>query len=705
MTLRFGFILTNFILYVFGITALLISEALTPPLVIFCLLLFLVLFIAELKEKIPIITGKHFWGYYIGPFALIISYFVFNLPIFDSLCYFLLVLLFTRIVFKKETNDYIFCYVLSLACLVIGAMGTAEFSFAFIFIAFFIVISWSMIFYHLRKENEDNLKLKNPADKYTLYDENVLQNEKIGASFFSLTSALVLGSLVITLIIFFLMPRLGKGYMTLYGRTRQAVSGFSNEVELGDIGKIKLDHSVVMRIETIQNQKKIEPGNDIYWRGIALDNYDGKRWSNTFSKRKKVEKIGKNNYKFSNRKKYSDILKQIIYLEPIGSDVIFTAGRPLNLNGSFQRIGIDFNNNIFRSKYPLGRVRLVIDSDISRKGRYRLSPDENDLMKTDREKYLQLPPLSNQFLELTHNIIEGVENKHKQAATIESYLKTNLGYTLDLTISKGISPIDNFLFVKKEGHCEYFASTMVLMLRTLGIPTRLVNGFLRGEWNQVGEYLLVRQSHAHSWIEAMLDNKGWVIFDPTPAAAIPFISNSFQTNLSHFWDNIRMKWYRYIINFSWQDQRDVAINVRNKSIKIKEKFSYNFSEVLEYFRRGRKDIRPEKIVLYVVAFVFLMVLWKKIIPLIQFTKRKKKYYQGKSLKIYLKMLTLLKKKGFEKKETDTPREFARQIKKDVGPEWEKIQLITDEYYETRFGHRELFNEKKLELYLKALSNI
>ncbi len=704
MTLAFGFILTNYILYAFGITALLISEALTLPLVLFCLLLLFVLFFAELKAKIPIITGKNYWGYYIGPLALILGYFVFNLPIFDSLCYFLLILLFTRIVFKKEINDYLFCYILSLACLVIGAMGTAEFSFAFIFITFFIVISWSMIFYHLRKEKEDELNLKKSAVKYTLHDSHTFTNEKIGSSFFCLTSSLVLGSLAITLIIFFLMPRLGKGYLTLYGKTRQPVSGFSNEVELGDIGRIKLDHSVVMRIETYQNGRKIEPGNDIYWRGLALDNYDGKRWSNTFSKKVKLNKIGRNNYKIHDPIKNSDILKQIIYLEPLGLEVLFTTGNPLNLNGSFQWVGIDHNNSLFRSKYPYGRVRLVIESDISREGRYLLSPDEDYLLTSDREKYLQLPPLSNQFIELTQNIVKGIENKGGQAAAIESYLKTTFGYTLDQTSKVGVSPIDNFLFEKKEGHCEYFASAMVLMLRTLGMPARLVNGFLRGDWNQVGEYLQVRQSHAHSWIETMVDGKGWVIFDPTPPAAIPLAYNSFLLTLDSYLDALKMKWYRYIINFSWQDQQAIAIKVRYESLKMKENFHVNFSDAWKSFRRKIKNSQPEKIAQYAAISIFLLLLWKKFISVAFFSKRKKTYSQEKSLKIYLKMLTLLKKKGFEKKETDTPQEFVHQIKKDVGSAWENIQIITNEYYETRFGKRELFNEKKLELYLATLSN-
>ncbi len=705
MTLALGFVLTNYILYSLGIIALWVSEALNPVVVILSLLLLSILFAAEIREKIPIIKSKNFYGFYFGPLTVVFLYFVLNLPLLDTFCYILLALLFTRIVFKKETNDYLFCNIISLTCLLIGAMGTADFSFGLIFMAFFIVISWSMILYHLRVEKEDEIKLESKAHRYTPSDKNAFRKEKIESSFFGLTSLLVLGSFVITLIIFFLMPRLAKGYFTIYQRGGHPISGFSNEVELGDIGRIKLDNSVVMRIETFQGERKIIPGNDIYWRGIALDHYNGRRWSNTFSDKQKVKKAGRNNFRIDDVKKSSEILKQVIYLEPINSNIIFTAGRPLNLNAPFQWVGVDYNNSLYRSEYPYGRVRLIINSDLSTKGRYRLSPEEDNMPASYRERYLQLPPLSSRFLNFTRNVVKGVEEKHQQANVMESYLKTQFGYTLVQSQSKGVSPIDNFLFETKEGHCEYFASAMVLMLRASGIPARLVNGFLRGEWNEVGEYLLVRQSHAHSWVEALMGDKGWVIFDPTPAAAIPIFSNTIFFRMDRYLDALRMKWYRYIINYSWQDQQAIAINVRHQTIKVRDKFNANFSEMLEFFKTKIKNSQPDKTALYVVLLVLILILGKKMFSSLVLRWRKNSYYHQKALEVYLKMLALLRKKGFEKKETVTAKEFVFQIKDDVGPAWEKIKIITDSYYETRFGNREpLEGKKELEQTLKALSN-
>mgnify|MGYP002818133776 CR=1 FL=1 len=673
MTLALGFILTNYTLYSLGIIALWVSEALNPAVVILSFLLLTILFAAEIKEKIPIIKRKNFFGFYLGPLTVVLLYFVLNLPLLDTFCYILLALLFTRIVLKKEINDYLFCSIISLACLLIGAMGTADFSFGLIFMTFFIVISWSMILYHLRVEKEDEIKLESKGQRYTPSDKKAFQKEKIEGSFFGLTSFLVLGSFIITLIIFFFMPRLAKGYLTLYQKSGHPITGFSNEVELGDIGRIKQDHSVVMRIETFQDEKKLIPGNDIYWRGIALDYYDGRRWSNTFLNKQKVKKASRNNFKLDDVKKSSQNLKQVIYLEPIDSNVIFTTGRPLNLNAPFQWMVMDYNNSLFRSEYPYGRVRLIINSDFSTKGRYRLSPEEENIPVSFRKRYLQLPPLSDRFINLTRDIIKDVKENHEQAEVMESYLKTQFGYTLLQSQPKDISPIDNFLFERKKGHCEYFASAMVLMLRASGIPARLVNGFLRGEWNEVGEYLLVRQSHAHSWVEALMDDRGWVVFDPTPAAAIPTFSNTIFLRMDRYLDALRMKWYRYIINYSWRDQQTIAINVRHQTIKMRNRFNTNFSEMLEFFKAKMNNSRPEKKALYVISIVLILVLGKKMLSLPALRWRKKSYYKKNVSEVYLKMLVLLRKKGFEKKETVTAKEFICQIKKMLDQPGEKLK--------------------------------
>ena len=100
----------------------------------------------------------------------------------------------------------------------------------------------------------------------------------------------------------------------------------------------------------------------------------------------------------------------------------------------------------------------------------------------------------------------------------KSYLRRNFRYTLKLTGTPGRDPLAHFLFETRAGHCEYFASAMAVMLRAIGIPSREVNGFLPGEYNDLGGDYIVRASDAHSWVEAYFPGSGWITFDPTPPA-------------------------------------------------------------------------------------------------------------------------------------------------------------------------------------------
>src|SRR6185436_13828106 len=106
-----------------------------------------------------------------------------------------------------------------------------------------------------------------------------------------------------------------------------------------------------------------------------------------------------------------------------------------------------------------------------------------------------------------------------KAVRVEGYLRGKFEYTLSLTWDPGKQPLSTFLFQQKKGHCEYFASAMAVLLRSVDVPTRLVNGFLMGEYNPIGDAYIVRESDAHSWVEVYLPGAGWTEFDPTPGSS------------------------------------------------------------------------------------------------------------------------------------------------------------------------------------------
>jgi hypothetical protein len=168
------------------------------------------------------------------------------------------------------------------------------------------------------------------------------------------------------------------------------------------------------------------------------------------------------------------------------------------------------------------------------------------------ERYLQLPALPPAIPALARQVAAGSVDPAEIASRVESFLRGQFRYTLDLERVSQLDPLQEFLFVRRAGHCEYFAASMAVMLRSLGVPARVVNGFQRGEWNPYGQYYMVRYSDAHSWVEAYLAGVGWVSFDPTPRATVNGLAG--RTPMLLYLDSLRLQWHRYVVNWSLRDQ-------------------------------------------------------------------------------------------------------------------------------------------------------
>ena len=134
-----------------------------------------------------------------------------------------------------------------------------------------------------------------------------------------------------------------------------------------------------------------------------------------------------------------------------------------------------------------------------------------------------------------------------RAARIEDHLHREFTYSLDTEVpALSRDPLADFLFATKRGYCEYFASAMAVLLRTQGIPARVVTGFQSGYYNDVSGSWVMRASDAHAWVEGWIDGRGWVTFDPTPSAATPSATGWIQTRLR------RMSMYLDAADTAWQ---------------------------------------------------------------------------------------------------------------------------------------------------------
>jgi len=161
---------------------------------------------------------------------------------------------------------------------------------------------------------------------------------------------------------------------------------------------------------------------------------------------------------------------------------------------------------------------------------------------------------------LARTVTSGARSPADVARAVEGFLRSNFQYTLHIPRRFSNDPVADFLFIDQRGHCELFAGAMVMMLRSVGIPARMIGGYAGGDLGPTGRVAHVRQSNAHTWVEVWLGgSKGWTVYDPTPAEDVPGVERASLVNwLRWKFDKIQVLWDRYILTFGLQDQMDLV---------------------------------------------------------------------------------------------------------------------------------------------------
>jgi hypothetical protein len=171
--------------------------------------------------------------------------------------------------------------------------------------------------------------------------------------------------------------------------------------------------------------------------------------------------------------------------------------------------------------------------------------------------FLQLPDVGPRIRQLADSLTQGLDNRYDRVVAIRDYLRS-FEYTRNLPASPREATLEHFLFERRAGHCEYFSTAMVVMLRSLGIQARNVNGFLGGQWSQFGDYLVVTQNAAHSWVEVWFQGYGWVTFDPTPAGAgSGAIVGSWFWPGRIFFDGLQHRWSKWVLDYGTDEQAGI----------------------------------------------------------------------------------------------------------------------------------------------------
>jgi protein-glutamine gamma-glutamyltransferase len=494
--------------------------------------------------------------------------------------------------------------------------------------------------------------------------------------------------IVFALGIFFLLPRAQLGYFggMKPGET-QHVSGFSQKVQLGEIAQIQENTEGVMRISV--SGGRVPVGHRFYWRGAAFDLYDGKSWSTSNPGTSFLFQDSSSTFYASTDHNESVLVKQEVYLAPIDSRVIFGQDRMVKVEGSFFGVSRDVNGTLTGMGIP---ENYEVYSQITSLPPERLRSRRVNYSENVLRYYTKLQRTNPQIEKLAKDITTGQTNVYDRVKSIQTYLENNYQYTTTNLPLDNIDPVANFLFKKKVGHCEYFATSMVILLRHIGIPARIVNGFLEGEFNDIGKFYVVRQSDAHSWVEVYFGGGLWMNFDPSPRSVVTGGSTDWWKlfNPRKILESISFFWDRYILIFSAQDQINVLITVRDRYKEIaqalkEESDRAKSSKVgwVQLWQRYRAEL---------IAIAAIPVLLFYAVRLHRNRKRKLELIRTPVL-FYQEMLALLQQKGYEKPAATTPSEFAQHVSQRLpDPANADVTNLTVLFYKARFGQYSLTRE-------------
>ena len=408
-----------------------------------------------------------------------------------------------------------------------------------------------------------------------------------------------------------------------------------------------------------------------------------------------------------------DIIEQTYYLEPTYTSVLFTLSKPISVRGNFTSINKGSDDTIRVNGLGFERTSYAIRSDITTPKQEKLKSDRQAYTINFR-KYLRLPKnLDPKIKSLADDVVEkaGAATRYDKAKAIETYLQTQFGYTLELRAG-GEQPLSDFLFNVREGHCEYFATALAIMLRTQGIATRVVNGFQQGDYNETAGVFLVKQRDAHSWVEVYFaEQDAWVTFDPTPSSGqySPTQATSLAGQFNKYLEALETFWIQYFVAYDSQGQQSLLQFFKTAFVEYKNAaavwigaFQTQFIKWWEEVR-GDKGLQASMVAIafgigYLIAGILgiLLLVWitKRIIRLsvweriAAWVKRKN---EATIVEFYERMQKVLMRNGFERKPHQTPMEFAFAI--DI-PEAVKV---TEKYNRVRFGEKDISRDESAEI--------
>ncbi len=528
---------------------------------------------------------------------------------------------------EKKFRDYMQIYLISVFILAGSTLIFFNIIFLVYLFIYILLLNTSIIFL-----------------TYYSQDKEITLSERVLIRIFLKTSLIPLLAIPFTALFFIILPRTDFPLFGFLNKEAKAKTGFSENVRLGEVSEIQEDNSVIFRAKTKKLKDEL-----LYWRGIALNFFDGKTWISTKTKKIQEEIILK-----------GLPVVQIIYLEPYGDRYLFGLDKPYDINYQYGFTKPSKSENLtFNLPIPVvSRIKYRVISILT-----EVIPEKN----VDRELYLQLPQNISSKIKTLAFSLKGKTDEETADKILKFLRYGDYRYSLkDLPVSQ--NPLEDFLFNYKYGNCEYFASSMAVLLRLNGIPSRLVAGYRGGIYNEAGGYYLVRQGDAHVWVEVFIRDKGWVRYDPTPPSSYFFKKKSVLSKLELIFETINYYYINFVLNYDLKKQIALVKGISNLTKIPRAKFNKNL--------------------LFIFSFVFIT----GFIGILLAKNLKGFKRLRKEEKLIKEFLRILETKGYRKGENEGLEEFALKIKEG------NLRALTLEFvkiFEENYYKDKLFTKKEL----------
>jgi transglutaminase-like putative cysteine protease len=492
------------------------------------------------------------------------------------------------------------------------------------------------------------------------------------------TSAIMLAQSVPLMVVFFILfPRMQGPLWGMPSDAFAGVTGLSDSMSPGTINKLVFSDEVAMRAEFTG---PIPPPNRLYWRGPVLTDFDGHTW--TAPPRLQFSRIELERRAMPTR--YN------VTIEPHNRRWLFALDMPGVLPVG---AGVSPEQLLLSQRPVTSRMRYNIESFLD----YTYGTDGSSSMprRALLHNALQLPTgLNPRTLEMGRELRgryggsgtngNAGNNEAIMTAVLTFFREQKFTYTLEPPLL-GHHSVDEFIFTTRQGFCEHFSSAFVVLMRAAGVPARVVTGYLGGEYNPLGNYLIVRQSDAHAWAEVWIENRGWVRVDPTNAvsparadgglaAAIPegarlqrgFLSgkNPLLHQVALTLDSIANHWNQTVLGYNLESQRALL------------------------YRAGIDGDTLRTLAALLIAATILVTL---ILALATLTQRRRA--REPALAAYQKFCDKMAKAGIARGDAEGPVDFATRIAR-TRPEFaDTAHNITRLYVSLRYQNTQENNNK------------